>query len=91
MRSIRRRTRRGFIVLSGRRRPRMTLLTHRMRARVKELQRKLGHPLRLEIEGRPLTDEEIEEVVLARLMDHDFIPASRLLEEFRHSPPKNAK
>ena len=55
-----------------------------MRARAVELERKLGRPLRVEIEG-PLTDEESEEVVLARLMDEDnWIPAGEFLEEFKH-------
>ena len=55
-----------------------------MRARAVELECQLGCPLRVEIEG-PLTDEESEEVVLARLMDEDnLIPAGKFLEEFKH-------
>ena len=53
-------------------------------ARAEELERKLGRPLRLEIDG-PLTDEESEEVILARLMDSDnWIPAEKFLEDFKH-------
>ena len=47
-------------------------------ARAQALERKLGRPLRLYIDG-PLTDEESEEVILARLMDGDWVPAEEFL------------
>ena len=67
-----------------RRNPHAPRVTLEECARAAELERKLGHPLRLEIEG-VLTDEESEEVILARIMDEDgWIPASEFLKEFRH-------
>ena len=53
-------------------------LPPRMRARAEELERKLGRPLRPEIDG-PLTDEQSEEVLLARMMEDDRIPLDELL------------
>ena len=53
-----------------RRNPHAPRIPPELRVRAAELGRKLGRPLRLEIEG-PLTDEEIEEVVLARITDDD--------------------
>ena len=50
-------------------------------ARAEELERKLGRPLRLEIDG-PLTDEESEEVILARLMDDEWISLDELLARY---------
>ena len=53
-----------------------------LRAKAAALERKLGRPLRLEIEG-PLTDEESEEVLLARLMDHEsWISAEEFLAKY---------
>ena len=70
--------------LAGRRGRLSSRLNLEMRARVVELERQLRRPLRVEIEG-PLTDEESEEVVLARLMDEDnWIPAGKFLEEFKY-------
>ena len=67
-----------------RRNPHAPRVTPEERARAAELERELGRPLRLDIEG-PLTDDEIEEVVLARIMDEDaWIPASEFPEAFRH-------
>ena len=51
-------------------------------ARAAALRRKLGRPLRMDIDG-PLTDEELAEVVLARAEDNQRIPLSDLLAEFR--------
>ena len=45
-------------------------VTPEERAMAEALERKLGRPLRLEIEG-PLTEAEEEEVILARMMDKD--------------------
>ena len=54
-------------------------ITPEIRARAAALERKLGRPLRLDIEG-PLTDEESEEVLLARWMDHEsWISAEEFL------------
>ena len=52
-------------------------------AYAKALERKLGRRLRMEIEW-PLTEAEEEEVVLARLMYDESIPAEKFLEEFKH-------
>ena len=61
---------------------RMPPPTPEMIARARELERKLGHPLRREIDG-PLNDDELEEVALARLMSEDeLIPAEEVLKEF---------
>ena len=58
-----------------------------LRAKAAALERKLGRPLRLDIEG-PRTDEESEEVLLARLMDHEsWLPGEKLLEDFKHLLP----
>lgn len=54
----------------ARRSPGAPPTTPELRARAEALERKLGRPLRLDIEG-PRTDEESEEVMLARLMDHE--------------------
>ena len=53
-----------------RRNPHAPRVTPEERARAAELERKLGHPLRTEIEP-PLTDAELEEVILARITDDD--------------------
>ena len=58
-------------------------------ARAEELERKLGRPLRLEIEG-PLSDEESEEQYFARLIDGEFLPAEKFLEDFKHLREKRA-
>ena len=63
-------------------RRRMPPPTPEMIARARELEEKLGHPLRKEIDG-PLNDDELEEVALARLMSEDeLIPAREVLKEF---------
>ena len=52
-------------------------------AYAKELERKLGRPLRPVIDG-PLTDAEAEEQLLARVMeDYTPIPAEKFLEDFK--------
>ena len=64
---------------SGRRNPHAPRIYPEERARAEELERQLGRPLRLEIEG-PLTEEEEEEMILARLMDEDgWISADEVL------------
>ena len=68
---------------SARREPDLSALTPGGIARVKELERKLGHPLRMHIDG-PLTEEEEEEIIFARLMYDDFLPLEKLLEDFKH-------
>ena len=67
----------------GRRGPCAPPTTPELRARAEALERKLGRPLRMDIEG-PLTDEESEEVILARLMDDNWLPGEKLLEDFKH-------
>ena len=63
-------------------RRRMPPPTPEIIARARELERKLGHPLRQEIDG-PLNDEEWEEVLLAQLMsEEELIPAKEVLQEF---------
>ena len=59
-------------------------------ARAEELERQLGRPLRLEIEG-PLTDAESEEQLLARMIDGEFLPAEKFLEDFKHLRRKKAQ
>ena len=59
-------------------------------ARAKELERQLGRPLRPVIEG-PLSDAESEEQLLARLMENEWIPAEKFLEEFKHLLPKKPR
>lgn len=72
---------------SGRQNPDAPWRTPELRARAAELERKLGRPLRLEIDG-PLTDEESEEVLIARMMDdEELIPAEKLLEDFKRLLP----
>ena len=51
-------------------------------SRARALRRKLGRPLRMEIDG-PLTDEELAEVVLARAKDNGRVPIEDILDEFR--------
>ena len=53
-----------------RRNPNAPRVTPEERARAAELERELGRPLRTEIEP-PLTDAELEEVILARITDDD--------------------
>ena len=66
-------------------------ITPEIRARAEALERELGRPLRLDIEG-PLTEEEEEEMILARLMDKDgWLPAEKLLEDFKHLLPDKQK
>ena len=62
----------------ARRNPRAPWRTPELRARAAALERRLGRPLRLEIDG-PLNDEESEETLLARMMDDDWISADQLL------------
>ena len=62
----------------ARRRPDAPKLYPEEIARAEELERKLGRPLRLEIDG-PLTDEESEEVILARVIDGEWISLDELL------------
>ena len=56
-------------------------------ARARELREKLGRPLRMEIGGR-LSDDELEEVVLARLEDGERVSADGFLEEFGKFIPR---
>ena len=65
-------------------------ITPEIRARAEALERKLGRPLRLEIDG-PLTDAESEEMILARWMDNNWLPAKKLLEDFKHLLPDKKK
>ena len=65
-------------------------ITPEIRARAAALERKLGRPLRLDIEG-PRTDEESEEVILARWMDDNWLPGEKLLEDFKHLLPDKKK
>ena len=61
---------------------RMPPPTPEMIARARELEQKLGHPLRKEIDG-PLNDDEWEEVLLAQLIaEEELIPAEEVLKEF---------
>ena len=55
-------------------------------ARAEALRRKLGRPLRMEIDG-PLTDEELAEMVLARAKDNSRVPIEDILDEFRADAP----
>ena len=52
-----------------------------IRVRAEALERKLGRPLRTVIEW-PLTEEDEEELVLARWLDDDWGPVDELLKEF---------
>ena len=54
-----------------------------MCARADAMRKKLGRPLRTKIEGRPLTDGEIEEVCVALAERNEWIPAGKVLEELR--------
>ena len=56
-------------------------------ARAAALRRKLGRPLRMEIDG-PLSDEDLAEVVLARAEDNQRIPLSDILAEFHADAPR---
>ena len=67
----------------ARREPDLSALTPKGIARAKELERKLGHPLRMHIDG-PLTEEEEEEIIFARLMYEESRPVGEFLEEFKH-------
>ena len=51
-------------------------------SRAAALRRKLGRPLRMEIEGA-LSDEDLAEAVLARAEDNRRIPIAEVLAEFR--------
>ena len=58
------------------------LATPEILARTRELERELGRPLRDEIDG-PLNDEELEEVVLARMTSGgESIPVDDLLKKY---------
>ena len=58
------------------------LATPEILARARELERELGRPLRDEIDG-PLNDEELEEVVLARMTSGgESIPVDDLLKKY---------
>ena len=61
-------------------RPPGPLATAEMVAEVSRLEQELGRPLRLHIDG-PLTEEEEEEIVLARLTFETPIPASEFLKK----------
>ena len=74
----------------ARRKPVPLGLTPQGVARAEELERQLGRPLRLDIEG-PLTDAESEEILLARLMDGEFLPAEKFLEDCKHLREKRAR
>ena len=50
------------------------------RERARALSRKLGRPLRAEIEG-PLTDEQSAETILARELEGGWRPASETLRK----------
>ena len=63
---------------AGRRNPNAPRVYPEERARAAALERRLGRPLRLDIEG-PRSDAESEEVILARLLDDDWMSGEDFL------------
>ena len=57
------------------------LATSEILARARELERALGRPLRDDIEG-PLNDEELEEILIARIAYGEVRPAGELLKKY---------
>lgn len=51
-------------------------------SRARALRRKLGRPLRMDIDGAT-TDEELAEKILARAEDDSRVPIADILNEFR--------
>ena len=58
-----------------------TLATPEILARARELERELGRPLRDEIDG-PLNDEELEEILIARIAYGEALPVDDLLKKY---------